>query len=209
MIIAVVNLKGGTNKTTTSAYLLHALYEADQRVIGLDADGENESLRKWSELGGWPFSVSGVAVADLHKQIPPLTVGQYDSVVIDTPPMRERRKIVASAVRAATHVVVPMAPTTIEAERITAVQDLVDEVSDLRDGGRPPTLAVMLNGTVPHAASTATVRGFLEDAGVHVLKAEVARRERFAQAYPDPITNAANTAFGDAVSELLDLEDTT
>lgn len=51
LTIAVANLKGGSTKTTTAAFVLHALAEAGLSVLGVDADGENESLLAWSEAG--------------------------------------------------------------------------------------------------------------------------------------------------------------
>ncbi|WP_287003563.1 ParA family protein, partial [Gordonia sp. UBA7860] len=50
LCIAVVNLKGGSTKTTSAAYLLHALAESGLSVLGVDADPENCSLVRWSGL---------------------------------------------------------------------------------------------------------------------------------------------------------------
>ncbi|PKE68982.1 chromosome partitioning protein, partial [Macrococcoides caseolyticum] len=47
LVIAVVNLKGGSTKTTTTGHLGQAFHEAGMRVLGVDADGENESLQGW------------------------------------------------------------------------------------------------------------------------------------------------------------------
>jgi chromosome partitioning protein len=204
--VAVVNLKGGSAKTTTAAYLAHAFHEAEQRTLGVDADGENESLASWQVAGDWPFPVVGMAVANLHKQLPGVVGDRYDAVVIDTPPMREHRGVVLSAARLATHVVVPMAPTPMEYDRLPAVRALLEEAVDLRPDGQAPVLAVLLNRCAPRAASTGVYRELIESDGVHVLKAQVNRKEAFAQAYGEPITNASATAYGDAIIELLDLD---
>ncbi len=60
LTIVVANLKGGsTKKTTTAAFVLHALAEAGLPALGVDADGENESLLAWSETGGeCPYQLS-------------------------------------------------------------------------------------------------------------------------------------------------------
>lgn len=91
LVFTVTNLKGGSTKTTTAAYLLHALHEAGLNVLGVDADGENESLLSWQTLGDWPFPVIGMPVNNLHKQLPGIANNKYDAVVIDTPPMKEQR----------------------------------------------------------------------------------------------------------------------
>ncbi|WP_254368412.1 ParA family protein, partial [Mycobacteroides abscessus] len=120
LTIVVANLKGGSTKTTTAAFMLHALAEAGLSALGVDADGENESLLSWSEAGGWSVPVIGLPVTDLHRKLPGIAGDRYDAVVIDTPPMKERRGVVGSAIRLATHVVVPMAPTGMEYARLPA-----------------------------------------------------------------------------------------
>lgn len=211
MTIVVANLKGGSTKTTTAAFVLHALAEAGLSVIGVDADGENQSLMAWSEAGDWDLSVMGLPSDKLHHKLPGIIGDRYEAVVIDTPPMTPRRadgsatgkSVVASAIRLATHVLVPMAPTGMEYARLPAIRELVDEAAPLA-AGNPPQLAVVLTRTVPNAASTDVYRQMLTDNdGVRVLGPTVGRLERFAQAFGLPITNAAATAYGDIAAELL------
>ena len=201
LTIVVANLKGGSTKTTTAAFISHALSEAGLSVLAVDADGENESLLSWSEAGEWSIPVIGMPVTDLYRKLPGVVGDRYDAVVIDTPPMKERRGVVASAVRIATHVLVPMAPTGMEYARIPAIRELVDDAGAL--AADPPELAVVLTRTVSNAASTEVYRQMLTDDGVHVLGPTVGRLERFAQAFGLPITNAATTAYGDIAAELL------
>lgn len=122
--------------------------------------------------------------------------------MIDTPPMKERLGVVASAIRMATHVLVPMAPTGMEYSRLPAICELIEEASAL-SAGDPPQLAVVLTRTVPNAASTAVYRELLTADGVRVLNPTVGRLERYAQAFGLPIDNAAATAYGDIAAELL------
>lgn len=203
LTIVVANLKGGSTKTTTAAFVLHALAEADLPALGVDADGENESLLAWSEAGEWSIPVIGMPVADLHRKLPGVVGDRYDAVVIDTPPMKERRGVVASAIRIATHVLVPMAPTGMEYARIQAIRELVEEAGAL--AVTPPQLAVVLTRTVSNAASTDVYRQMLTDDGVRVLRPTVGRLERYAQAFGLPITNAASTAYGDIADELTSI----
>ncbi|WP_431235957.1 division plane positioning ATPase MipZ (plasmid) [Mycolicibacterium psychrotolerans] len=203
LTIVVANLKGGSTKTTTAAFVLHALAEAGLPALGVDADGENESLLAWSEAGEWSIPVIGMPVADLHRKLPGVVGDRYDAVVIDTPPMKERRGVVASAIRIATHVLVPMAPTGMEYARIPAIRELVEEAGALAI--TPPQLAVVLTRTVSNAASTDVYRQMLTDDGVRVLRPTVGRLERYAQAFGLPITNAASTAYGDIAEELTSI----
>jgi chromosome partitioning protein len=206
IVVAVVNLKGGSTKTTTSAFLAHAFHESGMSVLGVDADAENESLLSWREDADWPFPVIALPVKDLHKQVPGIAGDRYDVVVIDTPPVKERRGIVLSALRLATHVVCPLAPTSMEHERLPAVQELLDEACDMREGR--PAFAVLLTRTVSGASSTKVYRELIEAAGVRVLRPTIGRLERYAQAYGEPITGVLEgTAYGDAAMELMDIEE--
>ncbi|WP_313884470.1 ParA family protein, partial [Mycobacteroides abscessus] len=202
LTIVVANLKGGSTKTTTAAFMLHALAEAGLSALGVDADGENESLLSWSEAGGWSVPVIGLPVTDLHRKLPGIAGDRYDAVVIDTPPMKERRGVVGSAIRLATHVVVPMAPTGMEYARLPAIRELVEDSAALVDD-TPPALCVVFTRTVSNAASTTAYRELVAGDGVRVLGPTVARLERFAQAYGSPIVDAAGTAYGEIVAELL------
>ena len=202
LTIVVANLKGGSTKTTSAAFVLHALQEAGLTAIGVDADGENESLLRWSEAGEWTIPVIGLPVNDLHRKLLGIVGDRYSAVVVDTPPMKERLGVVASALRLATHVLVPMAPTGIEYSRLSAIREILDDTAALRTAP-PPELAVVFTRTVPNAASTEVYRQLIRVDGVRVLAPTVGRLERYAQAYGLPISNAAATAYGDIVAELL------
>ena len=198
-----MNLKGGSTKTTSSAFIAHVLHESGLSALGVDADAENESLLSWSEQAEFPFPVIGMPVRDLHRQLPGVAGDRYDAVVIDTPPMKESRGIVLSAVRLADHVVVPMAPTSMEYDRLPAIRQLLDDAADLRPNGSPPPASVLFTRTVPNASSTGVYREVITEDGYNVLPGEVRRLESFAQAFGGPIFNASATAYGDAVAAIL------
>ncbi len=66
----------------------------------------------------------------LHRTLPGIVGSSYDAVVIDTPPTDSG--IMTSALRIATHVVIPMAPTAAEYERLAAVQEVLADAAALR-----------------------------------------------------------------------------
>ena len=113
--------------------------------------------------------------------------------------------MVASAIRLATHILVPLAPTGMEYARLAAIREVADDAAALAPGD-PPQLAVVLTRTVPNAASTEVYRQMLTDDGVRVLGPTVGRLERYAQAFGLPIANAAATAYGDIAAELLGVD---
>ncbi|CAM4521232.1 AAA family ATPase [Nocardia ninae] len=201
LILVMLNLKGGSTKTTSAAWILHVLHEAGLNVLGVDTDPENESLISWSELGDFPFPVISMPVPKLHQQLPGVINPDVDVVVIDTPPMKDSRRIVKSAAKLATHIVITMAPTSMEYERMPAVLELLEEVEDEVD--QAPEVTALLTRTVANAASTETYRELITKDGVRVLRVVIPRKELFAQGYGNSITNAQATAYADAVDDLL------
>jgi chromosome partitioning protein len=201
-IITVANLKGGSTKTTSAVFLAHALKEAGLNVIGVDADPENQSFIKWSDRAEFPFPVISMAVPSLNRKLPGV-VEDYDAVVIDTPPLSESKNIVTSAARIATHLLIPMAPTTMEYERIDSMIELLSEIEPLRD--QMPAAAVILTRCIANATSTDVFRELVSGMGLTVLRPNVARLERYAQAFGAPVDRALSTPYGDAATELLGL----
>jgi len=201
LTIAVVNTKGGSAKTTTAAYLAHALAALGLRVLVVDADPQASAVR-WSETGRWSIPAVGLATRLIHQQLPTLVAGQDGLVVvIDTPPLVEQAGIVTSAVRAADVVLVPVAPTPIEIERLPHVRAVLDDAGPLRRSGVPPTVRVLLTRTHPLATSTRVWRGVLEDRGWTVLGTEVRRLESIAQACGGPISDVG--AYAVVAAEVL------
>jgi len=205
VILTVANLKGGAGKTTSAAHLVHTLAELGRRSLAVDADPQG-SLLKWQELGGWPVPAVGLPSASLHRDLPGIVGAQFDAVVIDTPGTAQGRSITLSAIRAATHVLVPCAPTPVEFQRLAELAGLIADATDLRPDGQPPAVAVLLCRVVPGASSTAAYREAMRADGWPVLRPVIGRLERYAQAFGDPITGALATGYGDALTELLDLE---
>jgi chromosome partitioning protein len=203
-ILAVVNLKGGTSKTTTAVYLAHALHERGRRVLLIDADPQGSAL-SWNEdtPEPFPFPVFGLPTRELHRQLMDAVSPDIDAIVIDTPPLDQKSGIVVSALRAATLVIVPVAPSPIEYKRLAQVAETVSDAADFRPDGQAAPLAVLLTRTVPNASSTDVWREQIRAEGFWCLDAEVRRLERFAQAYGENITDAAQTAYGVAVDELM------
>lgn len=107
-------------------------------------------------------------------------------MVVDTSPLAERAGIVLSALRLADLVVVPVAPTMAEFERLGDVWSSIAGVDPVRRD--PVEVVVLLNRTVADASSTEMVRAAIA-AGTgdwparRVLGATVPRRESLAQAF--------------------------
>lgn len=199
LTLAVVNLKGGAGKTTTAAFCAHALHEAGRRVLLVDADPQASALT-WHQAAGFPFPCVALPSGKLHREIPGIAGDRFDAVLIDTPGTEHGRSITLSAVRAATHVIIPSAPTPVEYERLRALRGLLDDAADL---DAEFAHGVLLTRAVSGASSTAVYREAMTADGWRVLRPVVARLERYAQAFGEPITCALATGYGDAVVQLV------
>jgi chromosome partitioning protein len=184
-VLAFVNLKGGSAKTTCAAFLAHALAALGKRVCVVDADPQGSTL-EWHSLGLWDLPVLALPSTTIHRQLwGVVDQDKYDVVIIDSPPLEEQEGIVASILRIATDVLVPMAPTPIEHARLVAVLRAIDAAAPFHDLDR--LVAVLLNRTVQNAASTGVYRELIEDSGHRVMRQAVPRLELYAQAFGKPV----------------------
>ena len=179
-VISLVNLKGGSAKTTSTAFLAHALTERSRSVVVVDADAQGSTLR-WHGLADWPIPVLGMASTTLHRQLWGVLRPEWDTVVIDTPPLEERAGVVASALRVSTDVIITLAPTTMELDRLPPVSRAIEDSRGLADAD--PKVRVLLNRTVTNANSTEDIRAHLEADGYDVFTSTIPRRELYAQAF--------------------------
>lgn len=199
-IITITNLKGGSAKTTSTAYLAHALAHQGLSVLVIDADPQGSALR-WSELAEWEIPTLALPVKTLHTKLAGIVPPSTDVVLIDTPPLDDHAGIVYSAMRAADTVLVTMAPTMMELERLVDVWAALDGVEPLR--ATTPIAAVLLNRTVANARSTEDIREAITESGRHVLETTIPRRESIAQSFGGPITDLGR--YADAAGEIRSL----
>lgn len=200
-VITIMNLKGGSAKTTSTAYLAHAYAEQGKNVLIVDADPQGSALR-WSEAGEWDIPTLALPVKNLHTRLAGIVSPEIDIVLIDTPPLDDQAGIVYSAARAADTIIVTMAPTMLEFERLPDVWAAIEEIEPLRN--IPASVAVLLNRTVANANSTAMYRELIEEAGNHVLETTIPRREQIAQSFAAPVTDLGN--YANAAAEIQRLE---
>jgi chromosome partitioning protein len=198
--IALVNLKPGTGKTTSSVWLAHAFHAMGHRVLLVDSDPSASAL-EWSDLaGGFPFRVVGLPVRDLHKRVPDIARPD-DVVIIDAPQLEDHAGIARSALRFVDEILIPVAPTPIEINRTASVRDEIADTEAVRVA--PARSAILLNRTVSRANSTTDAREALTGLGYDVLQNTVPRLEMFAQSFGAPVPSVGGDIWRAVAGELL------
>lgn len=187
-IITVMNLKGGSGKTTTTAFLAHAYAQRGHSVCVVDADPQG-SIMRWASQAGWGIPVIGKPVPKLNMVLQGIVGDRFDYVIIDTPPLDEKAGIVYGALRAADYVLTPMAPTMPELERLPDVWQAIEDVQSSRPDHDQISSSILFNRTIPNASSTEQFRKDITDAGQRVLTTTIPRREAIAQAFGQEIKN--------------------
>lgn len=174
MRVAVVNLKGGTGKTTTAVHLAAGFSRLGKTLL-VDADPQGSAL-SWSEQAGLAFPVVALPVRDLHRRLPQLADG-YTHLVLDTPPGDPA--IVRSALMASEVALLPIPPSLMDLDRLRPTLELLAEVEPLNTLSVQVLLTRVRRGT----KSAKAAREVLAELGLPVLEAEIPLREGYAAAF--------------------------
>lgn len=202
-VVAVVNLKGGSGKTTTAMHLAAAWHRRGERVMVIDADPQGSAVAWASDCAEvdepLPWPVLGRASSTLHKEMATLADG-WDVVVLDCPPAAADHKVVRSAIRAASCVLVPCRPTAPDVRRVAPTRELVIDMAGEHD--LEVALAVLLTQTRAGTLARTAYRDALVASGVAVLDVEVPLRELFAWAEGSPTVAEAVDHYDVVAAEL-------
>ena len=180
MIVALLNQKGGTGKTTLSLHLAGALASQDRRVLVVDADPQGSAL-DWADARAQAgllrrFGVVGLSRETLHREVPALA-RDADHVVIDGPP--RVTGIARSALLAADLVLMPVQPSPFDGWASAEMLRLLEEARVFR-----PELAArfVLNRCAARTVIARETRAALQASEPPLLSARIGQRVAFAEA---------------------------
>lgn len=122
-VIAVLNQKGGSGKTTISTNLARALQLAGNDVILIDSDPQGSATRWWQLKEDHPLNVFPISKPVIEKRIK--DIRKVDYIVIDGAP--NANEMTTSALLAADFVLIPVTPSVYD---IMASDIIVDKVKD-------------------------------------------------------------------------------
>ena len=129
-VIAVLNQKGGSGKTTIATHLARVLQLDGASVVLVDSDPQG-SARDWSAAReGQPLSVIGIDRPTIERDLKSLA--KTDFVVIDGAP--QAADLAVSAIKAANFVLIPVQPSPYDIWAAADLVDLVKQRIEVTDG---------------------------------------------------------------------------
>lgn len=151
------------------------------RTLLVDADPEQTSAYRWSELAGedWPARCVVVPLASrrLYERVAQLA-GDYEYTVVDTGP--KNPLLLRQAMAFAEQLVVPVAPRPLDLSELPAIFDLAAEV-DATSALLASVLLVQVRAGTRSAVETRHL--LTEDLKLPVLDVETLLRESYALAF--------------------------
>ena len=180
-VVAIVNQKGGTGKTTLATNLASVLAEKGA-VLLLDADPQASS-QNWA-TGDWVspegLVVKGMGRGNLLEQVKFMS-REYDWIIIDGPPGITRTS--ADAVRAADLVLIPAKPSPLD---VWAASDIVEAVrARQKTSNGAPKAAFVITMAQPRTRLGRQIDAALSDMGIPVLQARTTQRVSYPNAIND------------------------
>ena len=180
-VVAIVNQKGGTGKTTLAINLASVLAEKGA-VLLLDADpqasSQNWAAGEWTSPEG--LAVKGMGKGNLLEQVRSVS-RDYDWIIIDGPPGITRTS--ADAVRAADLVLIPAKPSPLD---VWAASDIVEAVrARQKTSNGTPKAAFVITMAQPRTRLGRQIDAALSAMGIPVLQARTTQRVSYPNAIND------------------------
>lgn len=198
-IIAILNSKGGTGKTTLTTNLAGALARRGYRVLIADSDPQG-SARDWHNAKPDDTALPAVIGMDrptLHKDLAPLAA-PFDFVLVDGAAKLE--DMTASALKAADVVVIPIQPSGYD---LWAVGDLVEAIKTrqtITDG--VPRAAFVVSRQVAGTHLAREVNEAVQGFGFPVFESRTSQRVAYAEAGQSGLTVFELEPDGKAAAEI-------
>jgi chromosome partitioning protein len=195
-VMSVMNLKGGSSKSTT---VVHASVEAVRRglrVLIVDTDDPQYSASMWARArGGDTPAIIAAPAGKLAGVLNKARADGFDLVLIDTSPRLGPNAV--DVARLSDRVIVPVKPDPFD---LLAVQETLEVIK------REQTQALLfLSCCPPNAPEVAQTRAVLVASGLPVAAASIGLRRTFTRAVLTGKSAAEYEPKGKAAAEMAAL----
>ena len=195
-IIAILNEKGGTGKSTVATNLATLLHRRGKRVVLVDADPQG-TARDWRAASPEDADLPPVVALDRAQMIASVTALAADFVVIDGPAKAE--SMAAAIVRIANVALLVIQPSGADLWASAATVKLIRSKLDV---GGSIDAAFLVNRTSSVSRLSRLVKtGEWNEYGIDQLDATIGNRVAFAQALTDGLS-VYDLADGQAKTEI-------
>jgi chromosome partitioning protein len=198
-VIAVLNQKGGSGKTTIATHLARALQVEGADVLLVDSDPQG-SARDWAAVReDQSLTVVGIDRPTIERDLK--NIARKDFVVIDGAP--QAADLAISAIKAADVVLIPVQPSPYDIWAASDLVDLVKQRIEVTDGKLQAAFVVSraIKGTRIGAEVTEALNGY----GLPVLQARITQRVSYPGTAAAGVTVLDTEPNGDAAQEVLAL----
>ena len=169
-VIAVLNQKGGSGKTTIATHLARALQLQGSSVLLVDSDKQG-SARDWSAVNeSNPVTVIGLDRPTLDRDLK--NISDKDFVVIDGSPQATDHAV--SAIKAADFVLIPVQPSPYDIWATSDLVDLVKQRIEMTDNKLKS--AFVVSRAIKNTKIGSEVSEVLIEYGLPVLNAKIVQR---------------------------------
>lgn len=202
-IIALMNEKGGSGKSTVATNLATALHRRGKRVVLVDADPQG-TARDWRAASPEGADLPSVVALDRPQMLSSIPTLAADFVVIDTPAKAE--SMAAGVVRVAHLALIVIQPSGADVWASAATVKLIRQKLDV--GGQIDA-AFLVNRTSGSTKLSKLIKsGEWNEYGIEQLDGAIGNRVAFAQAMTDGVSvyelqdQAAKTEIDAVIQEL-------
>ena len=201
-VIAVLNQKGGSGKTTISTHLARALQIGGDSVLLVCSDPQG-SARDWAAVReDQPLPVVGIDRPTIERDLKNISSGR-DFVVIDGAP--QIADLAVSAIKAANLVLIPVQPSPYDIWAASDLVELVKQRIEVTDGRL--RAAFVISRLIKGTRLAAEVREALRGYGLPVLSSRISQRVNFPGTAARGLTVMDTEPDGEAAREIFALAD--
>lgn len=195
-VIAVLNQKGGSGKTTIATHLARALQLDGADVLLVDSDPQG-SARDWAAVReDQPLTVVGIDRPTIDRDLK--NVARKDFVVIDGAP--QAADLAVSAIKATDFVLIPVQPSPYDIWATADLVELVKQRIEVTDGRLQAAFVVSraIKGTKIGAEVAEALAGY----GLPVLESRITQRVVYPGTAANGTTVMEAEPTGDAAAEV-------